>query len=871
VKHKFVFVILGIFLIGSNSLPVALLSLPDAKPIVQPVEEELTNDDSEEAEERDDWFTFQRAYPFDEIPVNLRRNAWEKLRRERTQRDQVTLEPTAAATWRTIGPTPTFSAFPTNWGKTSGRINAVAISPADSQLILVGAATGGVFRSTNGGATFAPASDDQADLAVGAIAFSKSNPQIVYAGMGDYKQGYLGSGILRSTNAGQSWTRVSNSSLPSPGSVSEIVVDPTDPNRVYLGQYLRLDTDNRRLSSGFYYSTDGGVNWTKTLTCLPKDLVMDASNPRTLYVGAAVRSTETEVTPAGLYRSTDAGLTWTRIYATPYDANRTTDVRVAVTPANPQLLYIFIGGFNGSTLSLRVEVSSDGGITWANRGAPGVDTAQFGYNTYLFVDPVDTSTLYLGSRDVFKSTNGGASWANKTNNFYQIPNGWDYNPQGSNTHPDQHAFTFAPDGTIYIGNDGGLFKSNDGSSSFQDLNSSLSLSMFIGVSLHPTDKTLSYGGTQDNGTQRRLSGSDLWQEFATGDGGRVVINPEDPSIVFTTYIRGTVYRFSQNTANYDRQVAFNSTFSEPNSGTRIAFYPPFVSNGVDSTLYFGTWRLFTSTDLGSSWNAPGGNVDLTKGARSLTNNADDVLTAIGVNGANRNVIYTGSTGGRAMVSANGGASWGDITAGLPNRSITGILVEPANVATAYLTLSGFGTAHIFKTTNTGATWTNISSNLPDVPVNAMLIDPLDATVLFAGTDIGVFRSTNNGASWELFNDGMPPVIVTAFSAQQNGLIQAATYGRGIYELNRDLSGGVPSISAAAFQTTKLLVISGSNFGSSPRIFINDVEQTERIKKSNNLSITLKAKAKALGVKAGDNTIKVISANSAASNVYTLRY
>jgi photosystem II stability/assembly factor-like uncharacterized protein len=654
--------------------------------------------------------------------------------------------------------------------------------------------------------------------------------------------------------------------------VSKIAVDPSDSNRVYLAQYLRLDTDNRRFASGFYYSTDGGVNWTKTLTCLPKDLVLDVNNPRTLYLGVATRSTETEVTPAGLYRSTDAGFTWSRIYVSPYDANRTTDFRVAVTPAIQQQLYILTGGFNGSDFSVRLEASTDGGATWVNRGSPNVDTAQFGYNTYLFADPVNAHTLYLGSRDVFKSTDDGVSWKNQTKNFFFNNSIWDYNPEGSNSHSDQHSFTFAPDGTIYIGNDGGFFKSSDGAATFRDMNSSLSLSMFVSIALHPTDRTLTYGGTQDNGTQRRLSGSSLWQEFATGDGGRVVINPQDPRIVFTTYIRGTIYRFSQDTSNYDQQVAFNSTFNESNTNTRIAFYPPFTSNGVDSTLYFGTWRLFMSTDLGSTWNSPAPNVDLTKGARSLPNNVDDVITAIGVNGeANRNVIYTGSTGGRAMVSTDGGASWKDITVGLPNRSITGILVDPADAATAYLTVSGFGTSHIFKTTNLGASWTNISSNLPDVPVSAMLIDPLNASILLAGTDIGIFRSTNNGASWEPFNDGLPPIIVTAFSAQKSGLIQAATYGRGIYELNRDTSSGVPTISSAEFQTAKLLVISGSGFGSSPTIFINDVEQTDKIKKSNNSTITLKAKAKLMGIKAGDNTIKVVSGNGIASNVFTLHY
>jgi hypothetical protein len=352
-----------------------------------------------------------------------------------------------------------------------------------------------------------------------------------------------------------------------------------------------------------------------------------------------------------------------------------------------------------------------------------------------------------------------------------------YNPLLSNTHPDQHAFTFLPGNpsTIYIGNDGGIWKSTNPGTTFSTLNSSLALTMFVGYVLHPTNSAIAYGGTQDNGSQKRLATAGQWREFISGDGSNCVINPTNLSMVFTTYIYGTIFHFTNNGDIFDATIGSNATFGEPSTNPRIAFYPPFTANGVNSTLYFGTWRLFTSTNSGNTWAAPAGTLDLTKGA-------GDVLSAIAVSRSNTNVIYTGSAQGRAMVSVNGGTAWTDITTDLPNRFITAITVDPGNPAKAYLTVSGFSTSHVFLTTNSGASWTSISGNLPDIPVNTLLIDPLNTNTLYVGTDIGVFQSTT-GSVWASFNSGLPPVIVNRLVGQPGGLIQAASYGRGAYELS----------------------------------------------------------------------------------------
>ncbi len=715
-------------------------------------------DEFEENEEkREEWFDFERSFPFDKIPDDARRKAW--LARP----DEARFAGGALVSqWESIGPRSTQSEIP-NWGLTSGRINAIAVSPSNPQLILLGTATGGVWRSTDGGTNFAPATDNQIDLAVGSIAFAPGDNSIVYAGMGDKASNYFGSGVLRSSDAGVTWSRVSNATLPSPGRISKIEVDPANPNRVYVAQYS-YRSGNSSFSSGFFVSNDGGVSWTKTISGLARDLVRHPTQPNTLYLALARYDSGTPST-GGIFKSINNGASWTRIYTSPFAT--TSNMKIAVTPAAPQSLYVLSGATGPN--AARLETSTDEGATWTNRGS-NFDVGQLSYNFYLFVNPADANTIYVGTRDMWRSTDSGVTFANITNNF-SITGG--YNPFNSKAHPDQHHFyipTASPT-TIYLANDGGFYRSTDNAASFQSLNASLNLTMFTSIDLHPTDNSKTYGGTQDNGTQRRR-GAARWTEFVSGDGGQTVIDGADPSIIYETYVNHSIDRWINNTDNFQAQIGSATVFNND----PVAFYPPFVGNGVDSKIYFGTNRLYISTNRGASWTPPGGATDLTFGG-------GDVLSAIGVGRSNLNIIYTGSSQGRAMVSTDGGATWTQITTGLPTRFIKSIIVSPTDSNTAYLTVSGFDSGHIFKTVNGGAGWTDISGNLPNIPTNTILIDPLVPATLYAGTDIGIFRSTTGGNTWETFNNGMPPVIVTELDGNASGLIQASTYGRGAYQLN----------------------------------------------------------------------------------------
>jgi len=821
---------------------------------------EARPDVEEDPEGRGDWFLFQRTYPSVSIPPDARLKAW----KSRTEfRLNSTVVGQATQTWRPIGPTATVSVWYPWWGLTSGRVNSIAVAPKNPRVVLAGSSSGGIWRSTDGGESFVPVSDEHVDLAVGSITFSKSNPSIVYAGMGDFRQGYLGSGVLKSTDEGATWVRISNNSLPSPGTISKLEIDPADPDRVYVAQYSRVSGD-KVTSSGIYLSTDGGVKWTRTFAGAPRDLVIHPGDWRTLYAGLSRIDKDVDP-PLGLYRSTDAGSSWSMVFeAPPYELNKRRDFRVAVSPANPQKLYTYFGGSSAASSEAHLRSSTDGGASWTEHSLATVDTAQLGYNTYLFADARDAQIVYLGSRDLFRSTDGGESWTNLTRNFYDSGQGFTYAPGGSATHTDQHALAFSPasPNEYYLGNDGGVSKTTDGGSTFNSLNATLNLTQFIGIAVHPVNPAMSYGGSQDNGTQQRLAGSMSWQEVLLGDGGHIVINPLDPSMVFMTYIRGDIYRYVNDGQTMELQIGYNEIFGENFDPPRIAFYPPFVGNGVDATLYFGTWRLFISNNLGNSWVAPSGFLDLTKGT---TGSGRDVLSSIAVARANTDVIYTGSSQGRAMVSTNGGRSWTDITDGLPNRSITSITVDPSNSAVAYLTVSGFGSGHVFRTADAGATWKDISNDLPNIPANVLLVDRNNSETLYLGTDIGVFRSTSRGASWKAFNRGLPPVIVHDLVQHPTGLIQVATYGRGAYELKENEP---PVITSVSFDGKKQLTIKGAAFGESPTVRINGEDRSSKIASNSDASILLFGKIKKLGIRSGENIVQVVT-DGLSSNVFTI--
>lgn len=699
-------------------------------------------------QERWQYFHEERAYPFETIPPDARRRAVASLARERALGAEA-----AGAHWRPLGPAPVKVAF--SWGHASGRINALAVSPADPNVVLAGASSGGIWRSTDAGETFHPVSDAHVDLSIGAIAFAPSDPRIVYAAAGS---DFLGTGVLRSDDAGATWRLVSGPTFAQRGRSWRAVVDPADPERLWVAQNERHGEGSALLEPGLLLSEDGGATWTNLIFARIGDLVFVPGTAGTLL--ASVDFSYGNIEP-GVHKSTDGGRTWTLLFNAGVFFPNGSQFLIAVSPANPEVYGVLTSD------QPRLAVSTDAGATWTTKEVALPDEPAF----YFVADPSDARTYYVGFRDGYKSTNGGTTWTNLTKSLDADDR---FVPHLSTTHIDQHSFAFAPHDarTIYLGNDGGIFKSRDGGITFTAQSRTLSVIQAYGIAAHPTDPDTLYLGTQDNGLERRYADGS-WLELVTGDYGSIAFDANDPTRVVSNYIRASLLRMQGVSW---RMITNYETFGEPESRPRIAFIAPLEQLRGTNTLFFGTYRLFVSRDFGTTWSAPGGAQDLTSGGT-------DHLRAIGVHEHEPNVIYTGSLRGTVMVTRDGGTTWTNVTAGLPNRAVKAFALDPRTSSTAYVSFSGYGTEHVYRTRDYGQTWTPLEGS-PDAPTNALLVDPDDYEALLAGTDVGIFRHDPN-RGWEPFHAGLPHVVVSDFAVTADRRIVAATYGRGAYELVRD--------------------------------------------------------------------------------------
>ena len=696
-----------------------------------------------------EYFYEQRAYPFGSIPARA-------LQRARQQ--AIAQRPPArvrgarmAVTWTAIGP----EQIPTSITST-GRLSAIAVHPNDSNIIYVGGAQGGVWKTIDGGATWAPLTDQECSLAMGAIAIDPTNANIVYAGTGELhnsQDSYYGCGVLRSTDGGATWSQMGASVFDdNPGggaAIARVVLKPGTPTTVFVAS-------NR----GLFRSIDSGMSWQEVLSGKVSDVVADPTNGEVLYAGVASRNAALD----GVYKSTDGGDTWNRMI-TGFATGSLYRINLDIAPSSPQTLFAGVVDGNDITNLLGVYSTADGATTWTQTAATGLSCGQCWYDMYVSVHPTDPSTVYFGAVWLYKSTDAGAT-------FSRI---------GTQIHVDQHFLAYDPQdpATIFAGNDGGIYKSVDGGTTWVTLNTNLALTQFYGgLSLHPSDGNTALGGTQDNGTLE-YAGSTSWLRVVGGDGGFTAIDFLDPSTRYAeTQWSATIGgpRRSDNGSAYVRKT------NGINTSDVALFIPPMAMDPLTpSTLYFGTSRLYRTRDRGESWSAI---------SNYLPSGA---VSAIAVSPANPRTIYFGTNQGDVQVSTDDGTTWSSRTIGLPSRYITNFAMHPTDDQTAYVSVSGFFSGHVFKTINAGLSWQNISAGLPDIPVNAVLIEPGAPATIYAGTDLGVYRSTNDGATWSPFNDGLPLVAVYDIAAEANtGSLVVATHGRGMWRttINVALSIGV---------------------------------------------------------------------------------
>lgn len=709
--------------------------------------------------------------------------------------------------WQSLGPLPAISGYDA-LGAVSGRITALAVHPTHPRTILVGAATGGIWRSTDGGAYFRPVSDGAPALATSGFAFSASNPSIVYAATGELDSAYLeclpsrsygtylAAGLLRSVDAGETWTRI-DVDLPKNSVLSRVVVHPRNPQLVLVGVYIVQDPPNgQSFAGGLYRSTDGGVHFTKTFDHAVSDLVPDPANPDVVYAafGLTVIGACKRPSPAsGVYRSEDFGQTLApslvaaSAASAPF-ADPTGMIKITATGGSPAVLYASVLDQNDEHKGGGIFASSDGGSTWSKRAVVGdMCGDQCSYDHFILADPTSPSTVYFGAVDLYKSTDGARSWV-KLTDFYAL---------GGNVHPDQHAAAIVASAprTVYFGNDGGLYRSTDGGSTFQNLNDSLTLSQFNGLALSPGDGNFAMGGLQDNGNQR-FTGRLAWTDRTGGDGGFNLVRADDPNQILSANYLAYMNRSTNGGETFADVTSCDKLMKCTSGSSRepMAFYPPATAApAAPGTVFFGTNRVWANPTFGrdaSQW-----------AARSTASITASLLTALDVVGDGSTVIWTGSRIGEVFFSTDGGATFARRT-GLPATEVTAIHAVSADGRTAYVTFAGFTgepSRHVFRSLDGGGTFANVTGDLPDVPVLSLAVDPGDANVLFAGTDVGVFRTTDGGATWRTFGDGLPNASVTELRFHpKTGDLWAATYGRGVFRVSAAGAVGVVPVANFSF-------------------------------------------------------------------------
>ena len=683
---------------------------------------------------RERWFFEQRAYPYSVIPVDAYSNSLIQRDELRQQNSGDMLD----INWVSLGPTP---GYYFNWGNISSRIVTGTYDPTDPNIIYIGPANGGVWKSIDGGVNWTPLTDYQQSMAMGAIAVDPSNSNIVYAGTGEATysgSSWYGRGLLKSTDAGANWSQITNG-LPNSTYFSRIKIRPNHSNEILAA----LGT------AGLYKSTNYGENWSPLIAGRCDDVVFTFTGDTAFAVGSGI----------GFRRSTDGGQTFTAFGSGLGSGTRT---HFDLCLSSPAFMYASVYG--GGTVSL--YKSTNYGANWTQLSTSTEFQNQGGqawYDLYCRVNPSNPSNVYVGTIDIWRSTDG--------TNFYDITNGY----SGGYVHVDQHYLFFHPSqsNTFFVCNDGGIWKTTNNGNSFTNLNQNLTLTQFYRITASPFTPSRILGGTQDNGTQQTYSALN-WIAAFGGDGGEVCFNPFDANYILGESQNGGLVRTSNGGSSWGQ--ALNGI----NQNESVTWVAPIIAHPtISGTFYVARQSVYRSTNNGASWTAISSYV-----------NGSNAVREMAISKSNPSVMYA-TTGSSVFLSTDGGVTFTNKTNVLPGRTITSVNILPNDENVAILTFSGFGTDKVYKTTNMGNSWFSINGNLPDSPVNDGFIYTEDAThpnTYFVATDIGVFLTQDNGSSWVELPNNLPNTVILHLDySASNKMLRAGTHGRGVYEAYIDFS------------------------------------------------------------------------------------
>jgi photosystem II stability/assembly factor-like uncharacterized protein len=664
-----------------------------------------------------------------------------------------------------------------------GRVADLIGDPLDASKFYVGAASGGVWKTTDGGATFTPIFDNHGSLSIGALAIDPRDSNVLYVGTGEASPGggsvtYPGDGVWKTTDGGATWQHLG---LDKTIYIGRIVVDPRNPSNVFVAAMGNLYS--RNTDRGVYRSQDGGQTWSKVLFVSDiagaVDLAIDPVDPRRVFAATweRIRFPTERIyggPGSGVWLSTDGGTTWSRLAGgLPAPETEPSRIGIAIAPSAPNMVYAVYYRKADTALEALFR-SNDGGITWTQQQSTNLRNILSNQGTWsgrIFVHPTNSLEVWVDGVGLARSSNGGVTFASV-----------------GGLHVDHHSQWFFPANPSIIlkGNDGGVYRSTNGGSTWTHFEN-LPISQFYTVEAHPKEPFKVYGGMQDNGVKRTTTGAlNDWSNVTGGDGFEVHVDPNSTQVIYSESQFGALRRSINGGATF--AGATSGLSGRLNWKTPLAFDPTPGGTGLTTTLYAGSNLLFRSTNSAASWSAISG--DLTDGNGGVNGVVFGSITAIAVAPSNRSTIYIGTDDGNVWVTRDAGHSYLRVDLTLPELWVTRLAVDPADDAIAYVTFSGFRVdqplAHVFRTIDHGGHWTSISSDLPDAPVNDIALDPGARSTLYVGTDVGVFVSHDTGASWGPLGTGLPDGVVVTNLKMIPGApptLLAATYGRSIFSID----------------------------------------------------------------------------------------
>jgi photosystem II stability/assembly factor-like uncharacterized protein len=619
--------------------------------------------------------------------------------------------------WSPLGPSDAVG------GTNLGRVNAIAFDPADAKIIYIGGADGGVWKSPDNGSTWTALTDKLPTLSIGDIAIDSTNPKNIYIATGDafgYGNPFWGGtysiGVWRTTNGGSIWLPTGLMlQVGQTRTIRRLAMHPTNP-RILLAA----------TSAGLFRTADAGLTWASIWTTSTFDVDF---NPKD---GNIVYATTTQV-----QKSTNAGASFAALTASCLG----TRYSIKVAKSSPDTLYTLCT--DGT-----VQKSTDAGGTWSPATASGVSLYGY-YDNVLAVSPADPNIVIVAGFDMKKTTNGGTSWAN-------VPTAG---------HVDNHCVRFAPGSstTILSGNDGGLFRTSDGGTSWTSLNKGLAITQFYRLGLSKLTAGLVVAGAQDNGNMKLSAGA--WTNITNADGMGGFVDFANDMNLYATIQYGSLYRSANG----------GSTWTSINTPSSGAWVTPFIqSPTVAHTIYAGTDKAYKSIDQGTTWVAISGALS---GVGQLT------ILKVHIN---PNFLLAGD-GHKLYRTTNGGTSWTDITGTLPVAAnyLTDAVMSDNDPQMIWATFSGYNAGQkVYKSTDGGATWSNISGILPNIPVNCVVYERKAKNPIYIGTDAGVYYTKDGLPIFVPFKFGLPNVIVDELAIHYGSKkIVAATYGRGLWQSN----------------------------------------------------------------------------------------